>query len=108
VILDQRALVRYILKYQFKGEKASNQFIQAFKDILAHGVEAGDSTRKVMLKTMNKAIIARDFGAIETCHLVDGEDLVEFSRTTVRRRSRAASTRRPLPLPLPSLAPHRR
>ena len=85
VILDQKALIQYLLKYQFKGEKGSDAFFQGFKDLLVSCVESGEeSLTKVFTKTINMAIASRDYGSVETMHLLLGLPLVESSRSTVR------------------------
>lgn len=86
VILDQKALIKYILKYQLKGEKKSEAFIMAFKDLLGEGVEKGQSMRTVMTKTMNKSIAERDYTSVETMHQCLGLPYVLCSRAQVRHQ----------------------
>ena len=75
------------MKYQMKGEKRSDAFVKAFKDILQEGVEEGHTVTKVMTKTLNKSITERDYGSVETMHLVQGIPLVVCSRAKVRVRT---------------------
>jgi hypothetical protein len=90
VILDHHALIRYILKYQFKGEKVSNAYLQSFKGILEQAAQRGDSTKRTFCQAMNKSNVSRDYGAYETMHLLQGQELVECSRIFVRPCRRVA------------------
>jgi hypothetical protein len=75
------------MKYQMKGEKRSDAFVKAFKDILQQGVEEGQTVTNVMTKTLNKSITERDFTAVETMHQILGLPLVVCSRAKVRVRT---------------------
>jgi ATP-dependent DNA helicase PIF1 len=83
-ILDQTALVNYILKYAMKTEKKSLAFIDAFKEILKgaqHNAEL--DVHKVCLKALNHGVADRDYTAQEVSHVLLGLPLVHMSRAHV-------------------------
>ena len=76
-ILDQGALINYILKYQTKAEKSSSDFNKVFKTLVQEFSRDADPNqadhdllRSLMTKTLNKTIGERDYSSVETCHLL--------------------------------------
>ena len=62
-ILDQTALVNYILKYAMKTEKKSLAFIDAFKEILKGAARADLDVKTVCMKALNHGVADRDYTA---------------------------------------------
>ena len=82
-ILDQTALVNYILKYAMKTEKKSLAFIDAFKEILKGAARADLDVKTVCMKALNHGVADRDYTAQEVSHVLLGLPLVHMSRAHV-------------------------
>ena len=86
-ILDQGALINYILKYQTKAEKKSALFQRMFKDLVSEAMKelrkdsgAAVTVTSIMRKCLNKTIGDRDYSSVETCHMLQGIELWNCSR----------------------------
>ena len=81
VILDQDALLTYIIKYQIKAEKRSSAYRETLKADLENPESHGGCSVKSMLeKLLNKSVGERDVGAIEVHHILEGLPLLECNR----------------------------
>ena len=79
-ILDQKALVNYIMKYAMKTETKSLPFLDAFKKILEHATRDVGDVKSVCAKAVNHSVADRDYSAQEVTHHLLGLPLVETSR----------------------------
>lgn len=84
MILDQRALIKYILKYQLKAEKRSDACVSTFHDLLKLATAEGHTVKRLLTKALNLSLVERDYHAVEAMHLLQGLPLVDCSHGQVR------------------------
>ena len=77
-IVDYHALVEYLVKYKTKPEKRSDTYKELMKLAASEADPTGDSVQKVFAQMLN-VLSGRDYGDVETAHLNNRLEIMEWS-----------------------------